>query len=81
MENKYLQGTYLSEGSPSTYNKMRCLVSQLAALKELEGQNEEFTHTELEFIHNKVNNLTNDIHSWWENKLDNMIHKPLPKGE
>lgn len=71
---KYIQGKYKSKGSPSEYNKMRVLCSRLSYLKELEYQEIEITHTELELIDNKVSELTKEIHTWWENKLDNMEH-------
>lgn len=73
---KYIQGKYKSEGYPSNYNEMRVLCSKLACLKDLEYQDIELTHTELEIIDNKVNELTKEIHTWWENKLDNMEHVP-----
>lgn len=73
---KYIKGKYKSKGYPSEYMKLRVLCSELHSLKELEYQDLELNHTQLEVINNKVNKLTQEIHSWWENKLDNMEHVP-----
>ena len=62
---KYIQGKYKSRGSASQYGNLINLVDRLSHIKELEYQDIELTHTELEIIDNKVNELTEEIHTWW----------------
>ena len=71
---KYVQGEYLSKCSPSQYGKLIDLVGSLTYLKELEYRDVVLSSEDLELLDNKVNKLIQEIHSWWENKLDNMDH-------